>query len=283
MDENALDSDRHEFDDLRWTVPLKDIEARVVTDVPKNALTYKHYYQYLHGDFFRAVLGRDVVYDREWEQDLMSLMDEILSRPEHACQYLKFVGRNPINIRGYFWRWNDWTPQHFDWRPRSFPCSMRVNGWRSKYIFFRRIGDRVDLEGEIWIGPKKTKKGVLTINFRTWEKRYESLFKEVRLWGRNERSIYQNKKPVERIDDVFGKGFEDTSDELSLLSKTDRREGASASSESVSAVSSKSSERMVSKSWRVLESFRGTTLEEWRKIHPERLEFGSWLNNVRSS
>jgi hypothetical protein len=167
--------DQHEFDKLTVTESIGFLEKHGIVLTAKkresfrNALFYQHFFQYRGGDLYRAILGRDAVFDREWE--------------ENACKLLQFTGRSLLEMRGPFWRWNDWNK---DSRFATILCKPE----KKTKIWIRISNYYVDIEGPIILPDGSEKNGVLTMHSYHWNRRYKSLFKEVRLDHGNERSTY---------------------------------------------------------------------------------------------
>ncbi len=271
----SKDEDYHSFDDFRATESLKILEQAISTwnlEAIKNPLYYVNFFQYRHGDLYRAILGRDVIYDREWEVKYIKILDEVLSKKEHEAKVVVYQGQRQIAMRGVFWRWNSWRHRE-DIRNRGNTyCTMMLEPDQKKVFYTRRVNDLIDIEGDIEVGHGVKKNGVLTLRYATWKIRYESLFKEVRLEGSNERSTYQSQSSpwYTFVDETWSRHSKEEQREhldqaaahLSTMSKRDRTETFKETAKSLLALSPYVRRRMVSKPWRVLKNIRGPAVDE---------------------
>lgn len=263
--------DHHPFDDLKVTEAVYSLEHAFnwkSSESVKNPLYYVNFFQYRHGDLYRAILGKEIIYDREWEAQHMITLDKTLSHPEHICQVLKYTAARMNSLRGIFWRWNCWQKEHVSSSITLHPDSKTL-------IYIRRNRDLLDIEGPINLPGGSVKNGVLTMKWSIWQKRYAHLFREVQLENGNERSTYQNQDtPWREIpnrewwsrrtkEERLASGIVNPSDLLPPVFKADRSEGSQKTSESVRPLPSRFSPGMVLQPWRVLENFRGTALKDY--------------------
>lgn len=279
----------HPFDDLRVMGAMQNYVHRKATDdfsVIKNPLYYVNFFQYRGGDLLRAILGRDVVYDREWEERAIQVLDGILQKKSHSCRVYKFIGARDVKIRGVLWKYNDWVPyltgsaKVITYQPKA---TIVLKPGSKDLIWCRAYGDRMDVEGPMLLAGSVPRNGVLTLYCSTWNKRYSSLFQEVRI-DDSERSTYQNELTPWRGEvslsskyywwepgDGLRKHKKDA-DELSSVSEADRGKAAQKNPESMLSVSSFVRRGLVSKPWRILKQFRGATVADYYRLTGGKIE-----------
>lgn len=129
-----------------------------------NPIYYTNHFQYLGGSLLRQILGREIIWDREVEDQIIGQMDqqyhEMMDLGTYDLQCFRCVAPGMVNVRGTIWS-NGVKPKYINM------VSAKYEGVIAKddCIYLRTFSDHHDLE---FFDHRSGKEIILTLVNSAW-------------------------------------------------------------------------------------------------------------------